>query len=300
MRPQTLDRIVGQTKAKEVIRTLIKSSETTGKPLPHLLFSAASGTGKTTFAQAIAHEMKVNFLAANCATIGKADNLFEIISEVSPGSILFLDEIHGLSKKCCESLYTVMEDFCYYDSGFKMTLPEFTLIGASTEIGSLPPPLKSRFKFTANLVPYTEDELVKVCKMVCEEQKFKLDDNVAKLIAKTTRGIPRNMVSRAEWIRHFMIGNQLKSIKPKEVLEIIKLQGVNEDGLEEHDIKYLKILFHERKGISLDSLSSKMNTSKENIAKIIEPYLIEKGFVQKSAGRGRSLTKEGIKYVTSL
>jgi Holliday junction DNA helicase RuvB len=299
MRPKKLDEIVGQVKAKEVIKVLINSSKQNKKSIPHILLSGGSGCGKTSFAQAIANECGQNFMSVNCAVVGKPSKLYKIIEDMADNDILFLDEIHGLSKKTCESIYHIMEDFCYYDEGYKVNIPKICVIGASTEVGSLPLPLKSRFKFTANLVPYTEEELVDVCQAVCEECGFKLTKQFSRVIAKTCRGIPRNMVNRAEWIYAYMTGNNLKTIDKDKLLDIIKLQGVNEDGLEDQDIKYLKIL-EECQSLGLDSIESKLNISKENISKIIEPYLIQKGFIEKSAGRGRSLSRKGKLYLKGL
>lgn len=296
-----LDNLVGQENAKSVIRTLINHCKKENEALPHILISASQGNGKTTFAKAIANEVESNFYSVNCASIGKFKGLFNIIDNMTEKDILFLDEIHGLTKKACESLYTILENFCYYEEGYKIDIPKITIIGASTEIGSLPIPLKSRFKFTANLVPYTEDELVEVCNNVFRDKKIQLSKEMSKVIARTCRGIPRNMVSRAEWIYAYLSGNNIsESVDKKRVLDIIALQGVNEDGLEENDIKYLKLLRKNNNGISLNTISSKLNINKENIEKLIEPYLCEKNFIEKSAGRGRTLTVEGKQYLKVL
>lgn len=300
MRPKTLNDIVGQTKAVEVLKTLIKSSKKNNEAIPHVLISASSGCGKTSIAQALANDIGSSFFSVNCSTIGKSSNLFDIINETQENSVLFLDEIHALTKKTCESLYNILEDFCYYEDGYKVDIPKITVIGASTEIGRLPIPLKGRFKFTASLEPYTEDELVYVCKMVCEEKGFKLNESLAKIIAKTCRGIPRNMVSRAEWIYAYMSGNNLKSINKDKILDIIALQGVNKDGLEDHDIEYLNLLNNHRKGLSLSAISSKLLIDKENILNIIEPYLMKSGFVEIAGPKGRILTRDGRNYIENL
>lgn len=300
MRPKKLENIVGQEKAKEVISTLINLSKKTEEPVPHILLSAAAGCGKTSFAQAIANDIDTNFYSINCATVNKPNKIFNIIEEMSDKDVLFLDEIHGLSKKTCETLYTILEDFCYYDEGYKVEIPKITIIGASTEIGKLPLPLKSRFKYTATLEPYTEEQLADVCKMVCEEKGFKLSRNLAKIIAKTCRGVPRNMVSRAEWLYAYMTGNSIKTIDKNKMLDIIALQGVNADGLEEHDLKYLKTLYDSRGGLSLDALASKMSMDRENIKTLIEPYLNKLNFIEISAGKGRGLTREGKKYIEKV
>lgn len=299
MRPKTLSEIVGQDNVKCVLQTLIKSAEKTNDPVPHILMSGSAGLGKTSIAQSLANDINSGFFSLNCSTVNKPEKIFNILQEVNRGDVLFLDEIHALSKKICESLYTILEDFCYYEEGYKIEIPRITVIGASTEIGRLPLPLKSRFKFTANLREYSDDELIQVCKQVFEEKNFKLNNSLAKIIAKTCRGVPRTMVSRAEWIYAYMVGNELKVVSQKNLIDIIALQGVNEDGLEDHDLHYLKILFNSN-NLSLDGLSSKMNMDKENIKNIVEPYLIKLGLIDIKQGRGRILTRKGKDYIKKL
>lgn len=300
MRPKTLDSVVGQKRAVEVIKTLIKSSSKTNDPVPHILFNAPPGSGKTTLAKALANDVGSNFYEVNCATISKPKQLFNIIEDMLDRDVLFLDEIHNLTKKTSETLYTILEDFCYYDAGYKNPISKITVIGASTEIGKLPLPLVSRFKFKATLDPYSEQDLMQVCRMVCEEKGFKLNNDIALTIAKTCRGIPRNMVGKAEWLYAYMVGNNIKSIDKSKVLDIIALQGTNKDGLEDYDIQYMKILDENKQGLSLNSMSSKMNMEKDNIQKLIEPYLIKMGFLEISAGTGRKLTRKGKLYVQNL
>jgi Holliday junction DNA helicase RuvB len=300
MRPKTLNSIVGQETCKEVLQTLVKSSQISNSPVPHILLSSPAGHGKTSIAQALSNDIGSNLFTVNCANIGKSDKLFSIIEEMADKDILFMDEIHGLTKKTCESLYTVLEDFCYYDRGYKVKTPKITIIGASTEIGRLPLPLKSRFKFTASLVPYTDDELVEVCYQICEEKGFKLNKSLARVIAKTCRGTPRSVVSRTEWIYAYMTGNGLKTISGDKLLDIIKLQGINKDGLEEHDMAYLKCLYENKGSLSLNALSSKLMIDQENIKVLIEPHLFKLGFIEVATAKGRSLTRSGKTYVEKL
>ena len=301
MRPKTLNDIVGQEDTKTVLRTLIEFSKNKSKAIPHILLSGPAGIGKTSIAQAVAAENSANLFQANCAMIGKSQNLFKIIDEMAEKDILFLDENHALSKKSSESLYTILEDFCYYEEGYKVTVPEITIIGASTEIGRLPLPMKSRFKFTATLMPYNDTELSEVCKAIFQNNGMPINDDMAKVIAKTCRGIPRNMVSRAEWIYAFLSGNSVSGpIDKKKILDIIALQGVNEDGLENHDIQYLKILYEARTGLSLDSIASKISMDKENVLKLVEPHLVKLNFIEKTKGKGRSLTVRGKVYVEKI
>lgn len=299
MRPETFEEMVGQTQAKEVVKVLIKSSQIKNESVPHILFSGKSGNGKTTLAKIVAKEINGNIFSLNCATVKNHKQLLAVIDDMCDKDVLFLDEIHSLPKSVCESLYTIMEDFCYSDnSGFEIPISKITIIGASTEIGYLPDPLKRRFKFIAEFVDYTLDELVEVCYLVCRKRGFTLNKNIAEVIANTCKGNPSKMVNRTEWIYSYMISNELKTLKADDIINIIGLQGVNKDGLENKDIQYLEVL-KENGALSLRSLAQKLNLDAKTVEKDVEPYLNSIGLFQITK-KGRELTKKGILYVKNL
>lgn len=300
MRPKTLSNIVGQKQCKTVLTTLVNYAKEKNESIPHCLISGPSGFGKTTIAQSMANDFGSSLFVINCATISKPKQIFEIIDEMSDKNLLFFDEIHSLTNKTCESIYTILEDFCYYDNGFKVDIPKITIVGASTSIGSIPIPLKNRFKFIGYLEPYTEDELIDVCYGICEDKGFKLNKNLAKVIAKTSRGIPRKIVSTTEWLYQYMVSNKIKKVNQEELIKIISYQGINENGLEKHDIDYLNILYNHRSGLSLNALSSKLQTDIDNIKNLIEPFLLKLGLIEITTGKGRSLTREGKIYTEKL
>jgi Holliday junction DNA helicase RuvB len=299
MRPKNFKDIVGQKQCKMVLETLVKYAKDKNDSVPSFLLSGPAGYGKTSIANVVANEIGSQLFTINCAGV-KPKIIFNTIEEMSEKNILLLDEVHALSNKTCESLYNIIEDFCYFEQGYRIDIPKITIIGASTSIGSIPIPLKSRFKFIAYLEEYTEDELVDVCHGICEEKGFKLNKSLAKIIAKTTRGSPREIVSRTEWIYNFMVGNGLKSVNADKLKEIISFQGINENGLEKHDLDYLKTLYKNRSGLSLNALSSKLQTDVDNIKNIIEPHLIKLGFIEITTGKGRSLTRSGKTYIEKL
>lgn len=300
MRPKTLANIVGQKQCKTVLETLVNFAKEKNEFVPHILLSGPSGFGKTSIASAVANDIGSNLFTINCAAINKPKQIFQVIDEAADNDIVLMDEIHALTNKTCESIYNILEDFCYYENGYKVDISKITIIGASTSIGSIPIPLKNRFKFVGYLEPYTEDELIDVCYGICEEKGFKLNKGLAKIIAKTSRGVPRQIVARTEWIYQFMVSNNLKSVSREKLLEIISFQGVDENGLEKHDLDYLKLLYASRGSLSLNAISSKLQTNVDNIKNIIEPYLLSLGLIEIKSGSGRSLTREGKIYTEKL
>jgi len=289
---------IGQEKVKEVLKTLINAAKIRNKACDHFFLGGPAGFGKSKCCKIIAKELGKNLFSINCATLRDIKDIRNIINQINFMDIMFLDEIHSMPKKCSEFMYTVMEDFCYYDTkGRVVNLPEFTIAAASTHAGKISGPMKSRFKFNAEFVEYTEEELTKVCHLTCQEQGFKLDEDLAMLIARTCRGVPRLVKARTEWLYNWMISNNLTKISSGEVLKIIALQGYNKDGLENRDIQYLREL--KCGTIGINQLSSLLNIDQSTIMNDIEPFLIKSRFVEIS-GSGRSLTRNGFDYIKEL
>lgn len=298
MRPIKFEDFTGQDSVKTVCKILIESAKLQCQSVPHILISSPPGHGKTTLANIIANEMGSKLFIINCGLVNSYKQIINIIDEMNINDILFLDECHSLSKKVSEFMYTIMEDFVYFDEhGGEIGIPEITVLGASTQIGQLLQPFKDRFRYTAELVQYTEEELTNICKKCCEKKGFTLSDDIAALITKTCRLTPRIMVNRIEWIYSYMRIMKLNSLSKENLLEIIKLQGVNQDGLESQDIRYLKSLSSIKQGVS--QISSKISIDESTIKGIIEPYLIKMGLVNISRG-GRCLTRNGQQYIKNF
>lgn len=278
-RPDKLDDIVGQERAKHNCRILIESATKRNAPLPHILFSGPAGTGKTTFSRALANERGVNIHLANGGALNSIKKMVKYLVTIEDNEILFIDEIHRLPIKVFEMLYTVMEDFRYdlvdpkTEQAVSMDVPPFALIGATTISGRLPRPLRDRFKHHEQFVYYTLSELSQIVKMVAKNYGLTFNDDIAKEIAKTCRENPRHAVKRTEWVRDVMVSRNIKSLQSKDLQEIIRWQGYDERGLTIADRRYLDELKN-HKFAGLDFLSMRLNMDKQTVKDEIEPYLI--------------------------
>jgi holliday junction DNA helicase RuvB len=289
VRPTKFSEIIGQNRVKTVCETLYKSAQIRDAAVPHVLYSGPPGTGKTTIALAMANEVGAKLIKANGGIIKSLADLQPYISMLNRKDILFIDEVHRIPIKVCESLYTVMEDFRYElltKAGPKSeSIPEFTLIGATTDIGSMPKPLKDRFKFTAEFEQYTLDELTDISVKVAEGYEFKMPKTTARKIAKTCRNNPRHVVSRTEWIRDYMLANKKKRITSKELMMAIQMQGFDEDGLTPTDHRYMNVVINDGP-VGLASISSKINVHPMTIVNDIEPFLLQNDLIKiTTAGR---------------
>lgn len=298
MRPKDFSDFVGQTKAKKQLEILQTSARLRNDAIPHHCLSGPPGTGKTSCARILAYDR--NYHEVNGATIKTIPELVKLLKKIKERDILFIDEIHALPNKIQEFLYIVMEDFEYEEGIHRKKLPRFTLIGATTHIGSLNPPLRNRFKHVVEFVEYTLDELAIIVQRVAKVNLgLELSQKFAKLIAGTCRFNPRNTISRAEWIRDCILHEAqnssivevCKSFTPEKLFEMIAGQGVDKHGLMDLDKEYLRVLSDHTEPLGLSSLSSKLGLVKENILNDIEPYLMKLNLVNITS-RGRTLNIE--------
>lgn len=299
MRPTSFDEIVGQNRAKQQLGIICKSSAKQNRPMGHICFSGRAGTGKTTMAQIVGQYGR-DFIKVNGPSIQTPKDLINVLKNIKGKDVLFVDEIHELSDKVQHILYPVMEDFFYEKKdGNKVCsvkLPEFTLIGATTDVGSLNKPLRDRFKHIVEFESYTVEELAILVNRTAKEYAgIEFSKKFAEAVANTCKGNPRHAISRSEWIRDWIFSQDMEPkdaamlVNVEKLEEILALQGIDKYGLNLSEQQYLEVL---KSGtLSLSSLTSKLNVVRDNIISDIEPHLIEVGLVE-IGSRGRSLVTE--------
>lgn len=296
VRPEKLDDIVGQEKAKVLLNIAIKSAKIRNEAIGHICLNGSAGTGKTSIARAVANEMGTNVRLLNAAGIQRFNQLIPILDMQERGDVLFIDEIHRLPAKVFESLYTVMEDFRYDTPGQgSVDIKRFTLIGATTHMGKMPVPLRSRFVNFINLTPYTIEDMTEIVSRVAKINGLKVTGSAAVMLAKTCRGNPRLAVNRTSFLRDYMLAMDTSDAKGESademIKEILNLQGVDELGLTSLDHRYLKYLWKPG-AASIDTLSKSLNIARVNIETEIEPYLQQLGLISIERPHGRVINRE--------
>lgn len=295
LRPNSFEEIVGQHRIKRILSTITISAQKRGETLPSICLSGKSGYGKTSFGIAIGNELNTHTHIVNASSIRNSDTLIDFLSQIQENDVCIIDEIHALRKRSQENLYHVIEDSCYYtDNGVKVEIPKFNIIGATTDLGGLYPPLRNRFGHILEFDQYSEDELIEICFFACKKLGFNLTKETALTISKTCRGTPRFVTNRVKWLYDYMIANNIKNASTNDIIEIIKIQGYDENGFSEKDIQYMKRLG--LKTISLPQISIMVGLDQVTVKNDLEPFLIEKGFLQIQKS-GRSLTPEGLNYI---
>ena len=306
LRPQTLNDYVGQKDLKKNLRVFIGAALHRDEPLDHLLFYGPPGLGKTTLAYVIANEMHTHIHVASGPSIEKIGDLAAILSGLEPGDILFIDEIHRLPRIVEESLYTAMEDFKFSvvinrdvnSKALTMNLPPFTLIGATTRAGDLSSPLRARFGITEKLHFYDQDEVIQIVKRTARVFNTQISDKAAEEIAKRSRGTPRIANRLFRRVRDFANFKGKDDISEYDALEALNALKVDEIGLDDVDIRYLRTLIERFKGgpVGLDTLANAIGEEIMNLEDVYEPYLLQIGFIDRTP-RGRVANDKAYKHL---
>lgn len=299
LRPQALTEFIGQEPIKERLEVFIGASKIRNESLGHCLFTGPPGLGKTTLANILAKAMGTNLIVTSGPVIEKAGDLAGILTNLQDGDVLFIDEIHRLNKVVEEYLYPAMEDFqldLMIDSGpsarsVQVKLNKFTLAGATTRMGLLSSPLRSRFSFSCRLDYYEPAVLQKVIMRTSRILNMNLDENAAFEIAKRSRGTPRIANNLLRWVRDYSLMRANNEISADIVNKALTMLSIDEMGLDEIDIKIMKTMLAHYQGgpVGLNALAASIGEESHTIEEVHEPYLILQGLLKRTP-RGRELT----------
>jgi len=297
-RPQVLDAFVGQEKVRANLKVFIEAAKTRGDALDHVLFSGPPGLGKTTLAQIVSRELGVNFRATSGPVITKPGDLAAILTNLEEGDVLFIDEIHRLSPAVEEILYPAMEDFeldLMIGEGpgarsVRIDLQKFTLVAATTRTGLLTTPLRDRFGIPLRLEFYEPHELKSIVLRGARLMELNLSEDGATEIAKRARGTPRVAGRLLRRVRDFSAVAKVDLVTATLADEALLRMEVDSRGLDALDHRYLKAIAEMFGGgpVGLDTLAAALSEPRDAIEDIIEPYLIQQGFLQRTP-RGRIL-----------
>ena len=307
LRPKTLEEYVGQTALKEKLRVYLKAAKERGEPLDHLLLSGPPGLGKTTLAHVIAYELGVNIRVTSGPAIEKPGDLAAILTNsLEEGDILFIDEIHRLSKTAEEHLYPAMEEFkidLVLGQGpaartLRLELPRFTLIGATTRPGLLSGPLRSRFGIHERLEFYTPEELAEAIRRDAKILGVEITEAAALAIGKRSRGTMRIAKRLFRRVRDFAQVAGEQTITEERARAALDALGLDELGLDEKDRRYLETLVLKFAGgpAGLATLATALAEDPLTLEEVVEPYLIQMGLIKRTA-RGRVATRRAFEHL---
>ncbi len=306
LRPKDLKEYVGQDALKKNLSVFIGAAKKREECLDHVLLYGPPGLGKTTLAYVIANEMGGNIRVVNGPSVEKSGDLAAILCDLEPGDILFIDEIHRLPRQVEEVLYGAMEDFqlsimINRDGAAKslnMALPPFTLVGATTRAGDLSSPLRARFGISAKIDFYNEEEIGQIIERTSKVLGMPIEKDAVELLAKRSRGTPRIANRIYKRVRDFASFEGLNKIDvdlAKRALEALKIDDL---GLDDVDIKYLKAIIERFQGgpVGLESIASSIGEEITNLEDVYEPYLLMIGLVNRTP-RGRVATAKAYDHL---
>jgi Holliday junction DNA helicase RuvB len=306
LRPQRLSEFVGQEKARANLEVFIRAARERGEALDHVLFVGPPGLGKTTLAQIVARELGVNFRATSGPVIAKAGDLAALLTNLEERDVLFIDEIHRINPAVEEILYPAMEDFqldLIIGEGpaarsVKIELAKFTLVGATTRAGLLTNPLRDRFGIPVRLNFYSEKELEQIVNRGARVLGVAITPDGANEIARRARGTPRIAGRLLRRLRDFAHVEGNKAIDRAVADKALGALEVDAAGLDAMDRRYLTTIALNYGGgpVGVETLAAALSEPRDAIEDIIEPFLIQKGFVQRTP-RGRLLTTHAFKHL---
>jgi Holliday junction DNA helicase RuvB len=306
LRPKVLGEFVGQDKVVKQISLVIKAAKLGGRTADHILLAGPPGLGKTTLAMIVAHEAERTLKLTSGPAIQSSGDLASILSALEAGDVLFIDEIHRMSRSAEEMLYLAMEDFRVDvmvgkgpgAASISLDIEPFTLIGATTRSGMLPTPLRDRFGFTAFLEYYEAHEIARVLEASSLKLGVNLDAEALDLLSTRSRGTPRIANRLLRRVRDFASVNEHSAIDYGIALDAMALFEVDKLGLDRVDRTLLTMLATKfsAKPVGLSTLAVALGEEPETIEAVIEPFLIRAGLLQRTP-RGREITSHGLLHL---
>ena len=300
LRPKSLDEYIGQTQAKEQLDIFIKAARYRGEQLDHVLLYGPPGLGKTTLSGIIANEMGANFKITSGPAIGHSGDLAAILTNLMDNDVLFIDEIHRLNRTVEEILYPAMEDGCLdiiigkgpSARSIRLDLPKFTLVGATTRSGMLTSPLRDRFGVILNLDLYGNDDLFKIISRSAGILGVEIDSDSGMELARRSRGTPRIANRLLKRVRDYAQVRGDGAITLDIARDALTMFQVDEEGLDMVDKRLMLTMINKFAGgpVGVETLGASAGEDRETIEEVYEPYLIQKGFLNRTP-RGRMATE---------
>lgn len=300
MKPKTLKQYIGQERVKQILNLVIQGALLAERLPPHLLFVGPPGTGKTTLAQVIANELGVPFISIMAPMLKTIDDLINLFnSQKETYRVILIDEIHSLPSTVEERLYTILEDWTVeIDIGYglkKYRVPYCMIIGATTKLGNVSKPLRDRFTII-ELEEYTQKDIALIIYQAAILRGYEIETEAIIDIVLASKNVPRlalNILNRC--IDNAIINNK-NIITLDIVTQTLQLLGIDKNGLEERDYRYLLCLAQTEKPLGINSIVTYLNIDRQTIEGIIEPYLIQNGLIVRTP-RGREITIKGIEVL---